>query len=140
MQTASDAFLGWTHSSGTDEVDGETGSLPVGQRQFYVRRLKDQRLAAIGAEFAQIGLPDYALLCGRTLARAHARSGDVATLAGYLGGGRAFADAIAGFSVAYADQTKADWKTFCAAIKAGRISTLPSALSSKENVSSKKKS
>ncbi|MGD7069824.1 DUF2252 domain-containing protein [Acetobacter sp. AAB5] len=140
MQTASDAFLGWTHSSGTDEVDGETGSLPIGQRQFYVRRLKDQRLAAIGAEFAQIGLPDYALLCGRTLARAHARSGDVATLAGYLGGGRAFADAIAGFSVAYADQTKADWKTFCAAIKAGRISTQSSASSSKENVSPKKKS
>lgn len=126
MQTASDTFLGWTHSSGTDEVDGETGSLPVGQRQFYVRRLKDQRLAAIGAEFAQIGLPDYALLCGRTLARAHARSGDVAILAGYLGGGRAFADAIASFSVAYADQTKADWKAFCAAIKADRISTKPS--------------
>lgn len=126
MQTASDTFLGWTHSSGTDEVDGETGNLPVGQRQFYVRRLKDQRLAAIGAEFAQIGLPDYALLCGRTLARAHARSGDVAMLAGYLGEGRAFADAIASFSVAYANQTKADWKAFCAAIKAGRLSTQPS--------------
>lgn len=122
MQTASDAFLGWTHSGGTDEVDGETGTQPTGQRQFYVRRLKDQRLAAIGAEFAQIGLPDYALLCGRTLARAHARSGDVATLSGYLGAGRAFADAIATFSTAYADQTKADWKAFCAAIKKGRIS------------------
>lgn len=140
MQTASDAFLGWTHSCGTDEADGETGNLSVGQRQFYVRRLKDQRLAAIGAEFAQVGLPDYALLCGRTLARAHARSADVATLAGYLGGGRAFADAIAGFSVAYADQTKADWKAFCAAIKTGRISTQLSASSSKESTSQKQKS
>lgn len=59
MQTASDAFLGWRHSGGTDEVDGETGNQPTGPRQFYVRRLKDQRLGAIGAEFAQIGLPDY---------------------------------------------------------------------------------
>ncbi|MCG0997349.1 DUF2252 domain-containing protein [Acetobacter persici] len=140
MQTASDAFLGWTHSGGTDEVDGETGTQPTGQRQFYVRRLKDQRLAAIGAEFAQIGLPDYALLCGRTLARAHARSGDVATLSGYLGAGRAFADAIASFSTAYADQTKADWKTFCAAIKAGRIFAQEPGTAKKAPAASKKKS
>lgn len=138
MQTASDAFLGWTHSGGTDEVDGETGSQPTGQRQFYVRRLKDQRLAAIGAEFAQIGLPDYALLCGRTLARAHARSGDVATLSGYLGAGRAFADAITAFSTAYADQTKADWKVFCAAIKAGRISAQGTVAAKKASETSKK--
>ncbi|MFT8563947.1 MAG: DUF2252 domain-containing protein [Acetobacter orientalis] len=139
MQTASDPFLGWTHSGGTDEVDGEAATFSVGQRQFYVRRLKDQRLAAIGAEFAQIGLPDYAVLCGRTLARAHARSGDVATLSGYLGTGRAFAEAIATFSTAYADQTKADWKTFCAAIKAGRLPSQRQGIPKKATVSSKTK-
>lgn len=139
MQTASDAFLGWTHSGGTDEVDGESGTQPIGQRQFYVRRLKDQRLAAIGAEFAQVGLPDYALLCGRTLARAHARSGDVATLSGYLGAGRAFADAIASFSTAYADQTTTDWKAFCAAIKAGLITAqLPETAKKAPNTTQKK--
>ncbi|GBR27437.1 hypothetical protein AA0473_1435 [Acetobacter orleanensis NRIC 0473] len=140
MQTATDAFLGWTHSGGTDEVDGETGTLPVGQRQFYVRRLKDQRLAAIGAEFAQVGLPDYAVLCGRTLARAHARSGDVATLSGYLGAGRAFADAIASFSTAYADQTNTDWKGFCAAIKEGRIFAQAGETAKKAPSDTKKKS
>ncbi|KXV78998.1 hypothetical protein AD954_00760 [Acetobacter cerevisiae] len=76
--------------------------MPIGQRQFYVRRLKDPRLGAIDADFAQIGLPDYALLCGRTLARA-------------------FADAIASCSTAYADQTTADWRAFYVAIKALRI-------------------
>lgn len=114
--------------------------MPIGQRQFYIRHLKDQPLAAIGAEFAQIGLPDYALLCGRTLARAHARSGDVATVSGYLGAGRAFADAIATFSTAYADQTKADWKAFCAAIKAGRISAQLPVTAEKVPAASKKKS
>lgn len=113
--------------------------MPIGRRQFYIRHLKDQPLAAIGAEFAQIGLPDYALLCGRTLARAHARSGDVPTLSGYLGAGRAFADAIATFSTAYADQTKADWKAFCATIKAGRISAqLPVAAKTAPTASKKK--
>lgn len=140
MQTASDAFLGWTHSTSTDTGEGEAGSLSAGQRQFYVRRLKDQRLAAIGAEFAQIGLPDYALLCGRTLARAHARSGDVATLAGYLGTGRTFADAIASFSTAYADQTKTDWETFCDAIKAGRISAQVPQSAKKASAAAGKKS
>lgn len=81
-----------------------------------------------------------ALLCGRTLARAHARSGDVATLSGYLGAGRTFADAIATFATAYADQTKADWKAFCAAIKAGRISAEVPVTEKKTPATSKKKS
>lgn len=86
--------------------------MPIGLKRFYIRRLKGPRLAAIGAKFVWIGLPDHALLYGRTLARVHARSGDVATLSGYLGAGRAFADAIATFSTAYATRPKRTGKRF----------------------------
>ncbi|AQS84767.1 MAG: DUF2252 domain-containing protein [Acetobacter aceti] len=117
MQAVSDSFLGWTHSAGDDGEQSEADAdLPASQskRQFYVRRVKDTRLAAIGADFAQEGLEDYAKLCARALARAHARSGDPVAIAAYLGKGTAFADAIAAFSVAYAAQTKHDWKKFVA--------------------------
>ena len=67
-------------------------------------------------------LPFYAALTGRTLARAHARAGDAATIAGYLGRGTAFDAAIGEFALAYADQTERDWQEFRAAIAAGRIS------------------
>lgn len=122
MQAASDSFLGWTHTAGTDEAEDSAHTLSGAGKQFYVRRLKDTRLAAIGSDVAQDGLPDYAELCGRTLARAHARSGDVAVISGYIGKNDTFADAIASFSVLYADQTKADWSVFLEAIKAGKIS------------------
>src|ERR1700730_11811807 len=89
LQAAADVFLGWTESA----VDG---------RYFYVRRLKDQRLADIGARLAA-ALPFYAGLCGRTLARAHARSGDAASLSGYIGDSAEFDKAIAEFARAYAD-------------------------------------
>ena len=105
MQAASDIFLGWTVADG---------------RQFYVRALKDGRLAAVG-EAMTASLPFYAGLCGRTLARAHARSGDAAAMSGYIGNGPAFARAITGFAVAYARQNTADWKRFCAAIESGEI-------------------
>lgn len=115
MQAVSDSFLGWTHSpedSSTQQPD------ITGQgRQFYVRRVKDTRLAAIGADFAQDGLEDYARLCGRVLARAHARSGDTAAIASYLGKGAPFADAVAEFSKAYAEQTRKDWQHFVSASK-----------------------
>ncbi|MBB2203874.1 DUF2252 domain-containing protein [Gluconacetobacter takamatsuzukensis] len=119
MQAASDAFLGWTHTQ--DEAEDGHDALSGANRQFYVRRVKDSRLAAIGTEVAQQGLADYAPLCGRALARAHARTGDVVALAAYLGRGRAFADAIGGFSVLYAAQTRRDWSAFQAAIAAGRL-------------------
>ena len=121
MQAASDAFLGWTHTQGRDEAEDTRHDLSGAGRQFYVRRLKDSRLAAIGTEVAQEGLADYAPLCGRTLARAHARTGDVVALAAYLGRGRAFADAIGGFSALYAAQTHRDWAAFRQAIAAGRL-------------------
>lgn len=119
MQASSDRFLGWTHTTNTKR----SRHAPDGSnRQFYVRRLKDSRLAAIGADVAQEGLDDYAALCGRALARAHARSGDVAEIAGYLGSSDSFAEAIADFAEAYAGQTRKDWEDFNAAIDAGRLS------------------
>lgn len=107
MQAATDVFLGWT----TAPIDG---------RCFYIRRLKDSRLADIGTQL-QAALPFYASLCGRTLARAHARAGDPALVSGYIGSGTGFQEAISDFAAAYADQTEKDWQSFIAAIKAGRI-------------------
>ena len=66
-------------------------------------------------------LPYYAKLCGHTLARAHARSGDAVALSGYMGNNSEFAKAIAEFALAYADQTERDWRALLDAIKAGRI-------------------
>lgn len=109
LQATTDVFLGWT-------------LVPIDGRQFYVRRLKDGRLADIGARLIA-ALPFYARLCGRTLARAHARSGDAAVIAGYLGRGGAFDAAISAFALAYADQTERDWQAFLAAIRARRIAT-----------------
>jgi uncharacterized protein (DUF2252 family) len=107
LQAAADIFLGWT---------GE----PLDGRYFYVRRLKDHRLADLGARLAA-ALPFYAGLCGRTLARAHARSGDAVALSAYLNDGSVFDKAIAQFAAAYADQTEADWRRLLDAIETGRI-------------------
>ena len=108
MQAATDIFLGWTRS-------------PVNGRYFYVRRLKDSRLANIGTRL-EAELPFYAALCGRTLARAHARAGDAVELSAYIGDDSEFDKAIAQFAMAYTDQTERDWSAFLNAIKAGRIS------------------
>ncbi|HMF06485.1 MAG TPA: DUF2252 domain-containing protein, partial [Methylocella sp.] len=95
MQAASDIFLGWTE-------DKESG------RYFYVRQLKNRRLGSIGEVMEEGALGAYASLCGRTLARAHARSGDPAALAGYMGKSEVIDDALASFAMAYAAQTKQD--------------------------------
>lgn len=108
MQTLPDMFLGWTEDRGDDQ-------------HCYVRQLKDSRLALIGTDIAEATLSFHATLCGVTLARAHARSGDPARIAGYIGTGVAFDTAIAAFAMAYAAQTKADWRLFLEAIKAGQI-------------------
>jgi uncharacterized protein (DUF2252 family) len=107
MQAATDVFLGWTAN-------------PVNGRSFYVRRLKDSRLANIGTRL-EAALPFYAALCGRTLARAHARAGDAVVLSGYMGDDSGFDKAIAEFAMAYADQTERDWRALLGAIKAGRL-------------------
>ena len=72
---------------------------------FYVRILKNRRLGGVSDLGEQQALSEYARLCGRTLARAHARSGDPAVIAGYMGRNEAFDDALASFAMAYADQT-----------------------------------
>jgi uncharacterized protein (DUF2252 family) len=108
MQTEPDLFLGWTEDRGDDQ-------------HCYVRQLKDSRLALIGADVAEGSLPYLATLCGVTLARAHARSGDAARIAGYIGTGTAFDSAIASFALSYAKQNKADWRVFLEAIKQGQI-------------------
>ena len=95
MQAASDVLLGWT----SDEASG---------RQFYVRILKNRRLGGVSEIAEQRALSYYARLCGRTLARSHARSGDPATIAGYMGRSEAFDDALASFALAYSDQTIID--------------------------------
>ena len=107
MQAASDIFLGWTDA-------------PLDGRYFYVRRLKDARLADLGARI-EASLPFYARLCGHTLARAHARSGDALAISAYLGENDEFDRAIAGFATAYADQSERDWRAFEAVIEVGRI-------------------
>jgi len=95
MQAASDIFLGWT----SDE--------PLGL-EFYVRVLKNRRLGAVSDLAEQEALAEYARLCGRTLARSHARTGEPAVIAGYMGRTEAFDDALASFAMAYAAQTIKD--------------------------------
>ncbi len=95
MQAASDPFLGTAHS----DLSG---------RSYYVRQLKNKKLSAVAEILAESGAKAYARLCGTTLARAHARSGDAATIAGYLGKGSAFDEAVAEFAMRYAAQTQAD--------------------------------
>lgn len=110
MQSSSDIFLGWAR--------GERG------RDFYVRQLRDMKLSPPieGATLQQFHL--YAELCGRTLARAHARSGDAATISGYLGKSDRFDQAVGGFALAYADQTARDHAALVEAVSAGRIKAL----------------
>jgi uncharacterized protein (DUF2252 family) len=110
MQSASDIFLGWTRSN---------------QGDFYVRQMRDMKLAPNLAGYTSAMLADYAKLCGRTLARAHAKSGEAATIAGYLGSGGVFDDAVAHYALAYADQVEKDYDHFKTAIRSGRIPIEP---------------
>jgi uncharacterized protein (DUF2252 family) len=115
MQAESDIFLGWTRASGPDQVD----------RDFYVRQLRDWKFSAPIEQMIPSGMKTYASLCGWTLARAHARSGDRIALASYLGRSARFDDAIADFAETYADQNERDYAAFQAAAKDGRITSTP---------------
>jgi uncharacterized protein (DUF2252 family) len=106
MQRASDALLGWGTS---------------GTHDYYVRQLADKKGAVNVAALDGLGLREYAHLCGWTLARAHARSGDSAAIAGYLGKGDTFDKALVRFAALYADQAEHDYVTFRAAAEAGKI-------------------
>jgi uncharacterized protein (DUF2252 family) len=111
MQAASDIFLGWCPAVGLDGRD----------RDFYVRQLWDWKRSAEVETLTPRGLQVYARMCGWTLARAHARSGDRIAIAAYLGTGDAFDEAIATFSESYADQSERDHAALVAAIDAGRV-------------------
>ena len=111
MQAESDIFLGWTRVAGPDGVD----------RDYYVRQLKDWKLSLPIEQMIPSGMKVYARLCGWTLARAHARSGDRVALAAYLGGSAKFDNAIADFAETYADQNERDYAALQAAVKDGKI-------------------
>ena len=103
MQLQSDPFLGWTH---------------IGGRQYLVRQLNDHKGSIDLTDLAGAGLQAYGEVCGELLARGHARSGDPLVIAGYLGTGDGFAEALAKFGSLYADQTEKDWEALCRSRKA----------------------
>jgi uncharacterized protein (DUF2252 family) len=111
LQAASDIFLGWTR--GVDTT-----------RYFYWRQLRDMKGSADVEAMAPVGLGFYGDLCGWTLARAHARSGDPIAIAEYLGEGDEFDRSITDFSKRYADQNEQDYQTFADAARSGRLPSL----------------
>ena len=113
MQTVGDVFLGWVRAEG---FDGRP-------RDFYVRQLRDGKGVADVTTMTPNLLRAYARLCGWTLARAHARTGDPLSLSTYLGSGPAFPEAVREFALACADQNERDHAALRAAIRAGRIAT-----------------
>jgi len=112
MQATSDIFLGWVH------VSGDIADHP---RDFYGRQLKDWKGSAETEQMIPAAMGAYGRLCGWTLARAHARSGDRIAIAAYLGNGDRFDRAILQFSHAYAEQNERDYNLLAAAVKTGRI-------------------
>ena len=111
MQAASDIFLGWARGAEDN-------------RYFYWRQLRDMKGSVEVESMAPLGLSLYAGLCGWSLARAHARSGDPVAIAAYLGKGDQFDRSIADFAQRYADQNERDYQAFAEAIRSGRLQAL----------------
>ena len=109
MQSASDSFLGWITSSGG------------GRNQFYIRQLRDMKGSMKVEKMNPDRLSGYGVLCAAALARGHARTGDPAKIAGYVGTDPEFADALAQFGVDYADQNELDYQQLVEAAADGRI-------------------
>lgn len=107
MLSASDIFLGW--------VEGKAGN------HFYIRQLRDMKLKPLVELFTLSAMNQYADLCGWALAHAHARSGDAAKIAGYLGKKDDFDEALADFAESYADQNEQDYKALQRAVQEGRL-------------------
>jgi Uncharacterized protein conserved in bacteria (DUF2252) len=108
MQTASDPLLGWYVHPGSG-------------RHYYARQLRDMKGSLDPGAMDISGLTSYAEVCGACLGRAHARSGSPWQLFGYVGTGRAFADAIERFALTYADQNDRDYAEFTQALTDGRL-------------------
>ena len=111
MQSASDIMLGWIRTNGIDGVS----------RDFYIRQLWDGKGSAVIEAMNPSALSAYAGLCGWTLARAHARSGDAAAIASYLGTGDKFDHAMATFAETYADQNERDYAALKHAVDSGKV-------------------
>jgi uncharacterized protein (DUF2252 family) len=109
MQAASDMFLGWTTGQG------------VRTAPFYLRQLRDAKIKPVVEIMKPANLNNYARLCGRALARAHARSGDAVVLSAYMGKSSVFADTLTQFAVAYAEQNERDYAALVTAVRDGRI-------------------
>ena len=108
IQAVSDIFLGW-HTS------------RVSQFEYYWRQFKDLKGSAVISELDPDGLETYMKICATCLARAHARTGDEAVIAGYIGDGKVLADSMADFSEIYADQAESDYQALVEAVESGRI-------------------
>jgi hypothetical protein len=111
MQAAPDVMLGWERIITIDGVE----------RDFYIRQLWDSKGSAEVEEMDPAELEAYGRVCGWTLARAHARSGDRIAIAAYLGRGEAFDRAMATFAETYADQNERDYRALEAAVTSGRV-------------------
>ena len=111
MQAASDIFLGWTKGMQAN-------------RYFYWRQLRDMKASAEVEAMVPGALAFYARICGWTLARAHARSGDPIAIAAYLGEDDGFDRSISDFAKRYADQNELDYQAFAEAIRSGRLEAL----------------
>ncbi|HTH61246.1 MAG TPA: DUF2252 domain-containing protein [Paraburkholderia sp.] len=107
MQSASDVFLGWCHG--------------LNGRDFYVRQLRDMKMSVVIEALDTGMLRQYGRMCAHALARAHARSGDAAAMAGYMGSGQTFDDAVTEFATEYSAQNRRDYREFVKAIREGRI-------------------
>lgn len=106
LQSASDIFLGWSHLLGTD---------------YYLRQLRDWKVSVDVDTLDPAGLALYGRICGATLAKGHARTGDRVAIAAYLGDDNVFHDAMKSFARAYAEQNEIDYAAFTAAVDSGRI-------------------
>jgi uncharacterized protein (DUF2252 family) len=118
MQAASDILLGWLRADASLSLDGA-------ERDFYVRQLWDAKGSAQIESMEPEALAAYGQLCGWTLAKAHARSGDAIAIGSYLGSGDVFDRAIASFAEAYADQNERDYEALKQAVTAGRVNSRP---------------
>jgi len=106
MQPASDIFLGWTSGP---------------RRDYFVRQLRDIKISIRVETFGRMEMEVFAAWCGRALALSHARAGQPAVLAGYMGKGDTFDQAIASFAMAYADQNERDHAALARAVKQGKV-------------------
>jgi Uncharacterized protein conserved in bacteria (DUF2252) len=111
MQAASDIMLGWLHTVGLDGLE----------RDFYIRQLWDAKGSADVETMEPVGMKAYGELCGWTLAKAHARSGDAIAIGSYLGSGDVFDRALATFAELYADQNERDYEALKQAVDSSLV-------------------